>query len=103
MQHITQPLVGLLALSTLMGVCVHDLHLDKVMVHAVSHHADGGGDSKVSVSSNPHTHSERSSFSSKTQPSIARDPREDKAQHQNQTDYFRLPGSADTDHTLMLV
>lgn len=103
MQNITKPLVGLLALSTLAGVCVHDLHIDKAMVHAVSHHAADSGDSKVSVSSNPHTHSERSSFSSKTQPSIARDPREHKAQHQNQTDYFRLPGSSDTDNTLVLV
>lgn len=103
MQSITQPLVGLLALSTLAGVCVHDLHIDKVMVHAVSHHTADGADGKVSVSSNPHTHSERSSLGSKTQPSIARDPREDKARHQDQTDYFRLPGSADVDNTLVLV
>lgn len=102
MNTITQPLIGLLALSTLMGVCVHDLHLDKAVVHAMSARHDGAGD-KVSVSSNPHTHSERSSVGGKTQPSIARDPRENKAQHHHQTDFMRLPGSSDTDNTLVLV
>lgn len=102
MNKVTQPIIGLFALSTLMGVCVHDLHLDKAMVHAMTVHHDGGGD-KVSVSTNPHTHSERSSIGGKTQPSIARDPRQNKAQHHTQTDYFRLPGSSDTDNTLVLV
>lgn len=101
MQTFTQPIIGLLAISTLFGVCVHDMHIDKVMVHALTH-ADSGDGSKLSVSSNPHTHSERSSFGGKAQAAIARDPRQDKAQHHSQTDFFRLPGSSDNDHTLVL-
>lgn len=98
---VTQSFIGLLALSTMCGVLVHDTHIDKVTIHAMTHldNSDGG---KVSVSSNPHTHSERSSFGGKAQAATARDPREDKGVHQGQTDYFRLPGSPDTDNTLIL-
>lgn len=104
MNALTQPIIGFLALSTLMGVCVHDMHIDKAMVHAISsHHADGGGDSgKVSVSSNAHTHSEKASYGNRAHAATARDPRQDKAKHHSQTDYFRLPGAADIDHTLVL-
>ncbi len=55
------------------------------------------------MASNPHTHSERNSLGSKTQAATARDPRDDKVAHHTQTDYFRLPGAADIDHTLVLV
>lgn len=107
MNAITQPIIGLLALSTLLGVCVHDMHIDKAMVHAISQaHSDGGNNSsdngKVSVSSNAHTHSEKASYANHARAATARDPRDDRAHHHNQSDYFRLPGTADTDHTLVL-
>lgn len=109
MQYITQPIIGLLALSTLLGVCVHDMHIDKAMVHAISQaHTDGGsggssGDGgKVSVSSNAHTHSERASYGNRAHTATARDPRQDRAKHQSQSDYYRLPGAADIDNTLVL-
>lgn len=101
MQTLTQPLIGLFAISTLLGVCLHDMRIDKAMVHALTH-IEGGSDSKVSsVSSNPHTHTERTSYNAKSH--AVRDPRDDTARPQGQTDYFRLPGSADTDHTLRLL
>lgn len=101
MQTLFQPIIGFLALSTLCGVCVHDMHIDKVMVHAMTHvdNSDGG---KVSVSSTPHTHSERSPLGGKAQAATARDPREDKTRHNNKEDYFRLPGQSDTDNTMIL-
>ncbi|QHN42294.1 hypothetical protein GII36_00260 [Candidatus Mycosynbacter amalyticus] len=107
MQYITQPILGLLALSTLLGVCVHDMHIDKAMVHAISqaHAGDSGNSSdggKVSVSSNAHTHSEKVSYSNHARAATARDPRQDKAKHHSQSDYYRLPGGSDIDHTLVL-
>lgn len=107
MQYITQPIIGLLALSTLLGVCVHDMHIDKAMVHAISQaHADGGGNSsdsgKMSVSVNAHTHSEKASYGNHARAATARDPRDDKAYRHSHADYYRLPGAADTDHTLVL-
>lgn len=102
MHTLLQPFIGFLALSTLCGVCVHDMHIDKVMVHAMTHFDNGDG-SKVSVSSTPHTHSERSPLGSKAQAATARDPREDSARHHHKEDYFRLPGQSDTDHTMILV
>lgn len=102
MQKITQSFIGILALSTMCGVLMHDTHIDKATIHALSH-INGNADSGVSVASNPHTHSERNSLGSKTQAATARDPRDDKVAHHTQTDYFRLPGAADIDHTLVLV
>lgn len=106
MHYITQPIIGLLALSTLLGVCVHDMHIDKAMVHAMAQaHSDGGnsGDGgKVSVSVNAHTHSEKASYGNHARAATARDPRDDKARHNGQSDYYRLPGAADIDHTLVL-
>ena len=107
MQYITQPIIGLLALSTLLGVYVHDMHIDKAMVHALTQaHADGGGNSsdggKMSVNSAAHTHSERASYGNRAHTATARDPRQDKAKHHSQSDYYRLPGAADIDNTLVL-
>lgn len=102
MQKITQSFIGLLALSTMCGVLVHDTHVDKAAVHVLSH-LNGNADGGVSVASHPHTHSERSPLGAKAQAATARDPRDDKVAHHTQTDYFRLPGSADIDHTLVLV
>lgn len=101
MQTITQSFIGLLALSTMCGVLVHDTHIDKAAVHVLSH-LNGSGDNSVSVSANPHTHSERNSLGGKAQAATARDPRDDKVNHHTQTDYLRLPGASDTDHTLVL-
>lgn len=83
---------------------MHDTNLDKVTVHIVArqHQTDGAS---TSISTHAHTHSERNPLGGKSQPSIARDPREDKLSHNNQSDrdYFRLPGQADmTDHTIIL-
>lgn len=102
MQNITQSFIGLLALSTMCGVLVHDTHIDKATVHVLSH-LNGNADAGASISSHPHTHSERNSLGQKAQAATARDPRDDKVAHSTQTDYFRLPGSADIDHTLVLV
>ena len=102
MEKITHISIGFLALSTMCGVLLHDTNVDKAAVHVVGR-INGTSDASVNVSSHAHTHSERSALGGKTQPSIARDPREDKARHQDQTDYFRLPSSADFDNTLVLV
>lgn len=104
MQQVIQPIIGFLALSTLCGICLHDTNLDKVTVHLVAHHNQIDGAS-TSISSHAHTHSERNPLGGKSQASLARDPRDDKTRHQNQSqrDYFRLPGQADmTDHTIVL-
>ncbi len=104
MQQVFQPIVGFLALSTLCGVCLHDTNLDKVAVHVVARHHQIDGAS-TAIASHAHTHSERNPLGSKSQASIARDPRDDKARHHNSSDrdFFRLPGQADmTDHTIVL-
>lgn len=100
-ETITRTMIGFLALSTMCGVVMHDTHIDKAAVHALTH-LNGGTDNGVSVASHPHTHSERNSLGGKAQAATARDPREDKSQHHSQTDYFRLPDTADMDHTLVL-
>lgn len=102
MEKVTNISIGFLALSTMCGVLLHDTNIDKAAVHVVGK-INGTSDASVGVSSYAHTHSERNPLGGKTQASTARDPRDDKVSHQNQTDYFRLPGSADTDHTLVLV
>ncbi|MBH1980694.1 hypothetical protein I8H83_05510 [Candidatus Saccharibacteria bacterium] len=102
MQKITQSFIGILALSTMCGVLMHDTHIDKATVHVLTH-LNGNADGGVSVSSHPHTHSERNPLGGKAQAATARDPRDDKVAHHDQSDYFRLPGSADMDNTLVLV
>lgn len=104
MQQVIQPIIGFLALSTLCGVSLHDTNLDKVMVHVVARHHQTDGAS-TTISSHAHTHSERNPLGGKSQASTARDPRDDKTRHHNNSDrdYFRLPGQADmTDHTIVL-
>lgn len=102
MEYLHKSAIGFLAISTMCGVAVHDTNIDKATAHVLarSHNNHDGG--SISPSSHPHTHGERNSLGSRTGANLARDPRDDKLGHKYNLDYLRLPGTADSDNTLIL-
>jgi hypothetical protein len=74
-------LIALLSLSTAAGVLVHDMHLDAATAALAAPTVTSNDQSKTPLSTDPHTHPERHSFSrlfNQRAPSIQPRSNEDK-------------------------